>query len=136
MGYLGTSDKQVKMVYIENSFSWRNSNFLTSLSIKKLTKKCGQCSNSYPRFSLNTIFSIKAMRGLLRQNLYRQNSAQCWPLLDFRKCHLLTPRSVRKFWIFKNIFEYILKKSRDTATLKKNRISSPLRLFKAGWFFL
>ena len=48
-GLSGQSDKQVKMVYIENSFSWRNSNFFTSLSIEKLTKKvCGQCSNKLP----------------------------------------------------------------------------------------
>ena len=39
-------------------------------------------------------FPLKARRGLQRQNCSRQNSAQCWSLLDFRKIKFSTPCSV------------------------------------------
>ena len=38
------------------------------------------------------VFSFKARRGLQRKNCSRQNSAQCWSLLDLLKMNSLTQR--------------------------------------------
>ena len=74
-------DKQAKIVLLKDSFSRRYSNFLTSW--QKILDYV-----EIVNIHLKNIFTIKARRGLQRQNWSRQNSAQC----D-------TARSIRHLWI-------------------------------------